>query len=115
MISNKEKFTKTNVAGTTFESRQEKLKQLKNIGVDLIKLVLEHEEDNKYDENAIKVIAKCKDSTYHIGYINKNLNKTLLEAVKNNSYEIPEFYIVGGGDNGFNYGVELSIVYKGNE
>lgn len=115
MISIKEKFTKTNVTGTTFENRQEKLKHLKNIKKEEVKLVLKHEEDNKYDENAIKVIAKHEKDNYHIGYINKNLNKTLLESVKNNNYEIPEFYVVGGGDDEFNYGVELSIIYKGNE
>ena len=111
----KEKFTKTNVVGTTFEGRQEKIKQLKELtNKEKVSLILEHEEDNKYDSNAIKVIAKHKNGKQHIGYISKNLNETLLNAVKENEYDIPEFYIVGGDDE-FNYGVELSIVYKGNE
>lgn len=114
MTNIKEKFTKTKVVGTTFENRQEKLKYLRNIRKEDIKLFLEHEEDNKYDENAIKVIAKQENNTYHIGYINKNLNKTLLESVKYNNYKIPEFYIVGSGEDDFNYGVELSIIYKKN-
>lgn len=56
----------TNVAGVTFEGRQELISQL-NIG-ETIKII--READNQHHSNAIKIVT---DNGAHIGYINREL------------------------------------------
>lgn len=49
-------------------------------------LILERDYDNKYDENAIKIISKKNGNIYHLGYVPryyaKELSKMIEEKVK---------------------------------
>lgn len=46
------------------------------------KLYLEHESDNLYDKNAIKIIFKENDKIYHLGYVPRYYSKQLLDELK---------------------------------
>lgn len=48
------------------------------------KLLLELENDNKYDKYAIKVILKKEGKEYHLGYVPRYYSKELTELLKNN-------------------------------
>ena len=64
-----------NVAGVTFSGRQGKLWNLKANSASGVYVTLRREPDNKYDSNAIKVIAHipAKRSHFEIGYVPKDL------------------------------------------
>lgn len=47
------------------------------------KLLLELENDNKYDKYAIKVILKKEGKEYHLGYVPRYYSKELTELLKN--------------------------------
>lgn len=47
------------------------------------KLLLELESDNKYDENAIKVIFHKNNKKYHLGYVPRYYAKELTDLLKN--------------------------------
>lgn len=62
------------VYGTTFNGRQAVLKRLAKYPDRSIILSFEREPDNKFDSNAIKIIAQVKSKgSAAIGYVNKNI------------------------------------------
>ncbi|WP_154889291.1 HIRAN domain-containing protein [Longibaculum muris] len=68
------------VAGTRHCPDVKECKQFININD---KLSLELESDNKYDENAIKVIFHKNNKKYHLGYVPRYYAKELTELLKN--------------------------------
>lgn len=66
-------------------------------------LELEHEEDNSYDENAIKVFY----SNEHIGYINRDLAAELAPLVDDERVEAELCQITGG--DGLSYGCNILL------
>jgi hypothetical protein len=54
---------------------------------------LEHEKNNPYDENAIKVLSDEVEGSIHLGYIPKEINVEILDKI--------------------NEGKKLEVIYKG--
>lgn len=67
-------------------------------------ILLEHEEDNEYDENAIKVILHCS----HIGYLNRELAAEIVDAVDEDCVEA-ELSEITGGEDGKSYGCNILL------
>lgn len=67
------------VAGTSHCEDIEKCKGLLQVNK---KLYLEPEPYNAKDENAIKIIFKDNDKSYHLGYVPRYYSKELLEELK---------------------------------
>lgn len=62
------------VKGVTFNNRQFLIKRLTKYPLDMISLSLLPEPDNKFDSNAIKIIATVKNKgSATIGYVSKEL------------------------------------------
>ena len=76
------------VAGVTFESRQNTIKNLTDVfnSGKRFKVELEPEPNNEYDSNAIKVIVLNEGKKEFIGYVPKTLNKD-----QDNEYKIDNF------------------------
>ena len=74
--SNKVEF---DVAGTRHCDDVKKCKNLIEVND---KLLLELEPDNKYDENAIKVILKKDGNSYHLGYVPRYYTFELAKLLK---------------------------------
>lgn len=77
------------VAGTTFESRQEKIAALHK-AEGPIKIVLTAEPDNKFDANAIAVYA----NDVHIGYVPRTLTSKVSAMLP--THEARLYALVGG-------------------
>ena len=71
------------VAGTTFENRQERLQFLKQFQQKDLSVTLEREVNNRYDSNAIKIVAHIRPLSKKtvIGYIPKGLSKELVKVI----------------------------------
>ena len=69
------------VAGTSHCNDIKECKSYLNINN---KLYLEPELDNKYDENAIRIIYIRDNKKYHLGYVPRYYSKELLEVLNNN-------------------------------
>ena len=99
----------TKVAGVTKENDcgediQDILERMSEYFVEGDELELEHEFDNPYDKNAIKVFWKGE----HIGYIKRDLASTLVDYVDNGQVEA-ELSEITGGDDGKSYGCNIFI------
>ena len=70
-------------AGTTFENRQERLQFLKQFQQKDLSVTLEREVNNRYDSNAIKIVAHIRPLSKKtvIGYIPKGLSKELVKVI----------------------------------
>jgi hypothetical protein len=96
-----------NVAGVTFEGRQNFIKNLNKDSV----FFLVPEPDNEYDPNAVKVIADCEC----IGYVPRDLAPTVAWLLKHNRLQVsPNGTVHGGFAEGISFGVkvELKILSK---
>lgn len=98
--------TKENDSGMDIQYILERLAEHNSVieQYDQYAVTLEHEKDNEYDKNAIKV--KCLD--YHIGYIKKDLAKRLAPLVDENRIEA-EISDITGGEDGKSYGCNILI------
>lgn len=99
----------TKVVGTSKkneddESIQKLLKDISEYCCEGWFLSLEHESDNQYDENAIKVY--CHND--HIGYINRELAKDLAPLVDQQRVEA-EISEITGGEDGKSFGCNILI------
>lgn len=105
----KEREMHTKVVGVTKKNEddekiQELLENISDICYEGELLSLEHESDNPYDENAIKVFYEHD----HIGYINRELAKELAPLVDQQRVEA-ELCEVTGGEDGKSYGCNILI------
>lgn len=82
---------KTKITGTYYLGK-EVMAYLRELPVN-IKLNLEHEKNNPYDENAIKVLSDEVEGSIHLGYIPKEINVEILDKI--------------------NEGKKLEVIYKG--
>lgn len=99
----------TKVVGTSKkneddESIQKLLKDISEYCYEGQPLSLEHESDNPYDKNAIKVFFEFD----HIGYINKDIAKELASLVDQQRAEA-ELCEITGGENGKSFGCNILI------
>lgn len=99
----------TKLAGTTFEGRQEIIANL--TGKEPLRA--RREPDNKHDKRAVAIDANLGEDIWaHIGYIAKDKNKDISEAMDSgNDIKVAmSGPPTGGGDK--NYGVNISVKYK---
>ena len=113
-----------NVAGVTFDGRQEVLAELYEIqeaqkagtttpSIAIIPIDLVREPDNKYDANAIQVLAEGNDGPKHVGYVPRHLAAKLaplLDAGATVTTD-PARIICGGLDSTV-FGVRFTIMVK---
>jgi len=92
----------TKIVGTSFEGRQEYLKQLKTGDV----LVLECEPTNSFDKNAIKVLT---EKGVHLGYIPKDTAAKLNQDVLANSVVCEVAELTGGTAEKSNIGCNIKL------
>ena len=98
----------TKVVGTTYqENAQKALERLVTLDKSLYPAVMEREDWNEYDSNAVAVKVKGKGDRYvKMGYVNKNLAK-IFRYMEQHGIEIEtEGYLVSGGGD-FRYGMVL--------
>lgn len=93
----------TKVAGVTFEGRQDIIKNLE-AGTPLL---FERDPENKFDKNAVKVIAEGK----HIGFLPKG-SWVAGEMDKGVQFKAAIAQITGGGP-GMSYGVNVEYEVAG--
>lgn len=69
--------------GTTFENRQERLQFLKQFRLEDLTITLEREKDNKFDPNAIQIVAHIIPINRRtvIGYISKEIAKVMSKMI----------------------------------
>lgn len=98
----------TKVVGTSKkndegERIQKLLEDISDYAYDGMPLELEHESDNEYDENAIKVY--CDGD--HIGYLKKELAAEIVDAVDEDCVEAEMAEITGG--DGLSFGCNILL------
>ena len=89
----------TKVAGVTFEGRQDIIKGLRS-GTDIM---FERDPENKYDPNAVKVLAEGK----HIGFLPRG-SWVAKEMDNGKCFKAYISQITGGGS-GMSYGVNVDF------
>ena len=104
---------RTNVAGVTHRnsdgsSRQKILKRMQEEYYEGDLLYLESEPENPYDENAIKVM-NAEDE--QIGYLSRDLAKTLAKRMDNGEEFYVELLEVTGGYDGIPLGCNIEIEF----
>lgn len=100
------------VTGTTFENRQERLQFLKRFRLEDLRVTLEREPNNQYDENAIRVVVHITPLQRKtvIGYIPKGLAKELSKVLeKEIEVKAKLLQIIGGYSYKETLGVLLNI------
>lgn len=105
------------VAGTSYHQGAlfHTLKLLKADKNESVKAFLVLDKNNKYDENAIKVILKFKNnakSYYPIGFIPKEMAKWMAPNMKSGLRAVPSSVKIVGTAKGQTIGVILNINYQ---
>ena len=101
------------VVGTTFDGRQKNLSAIKDKErKETVKYKLIRDKDNRFDKNAVRVVAVDKDDNeYDLGFISKDDNKGIAFALDNNSPCYVYNHIFVGGHNKKNHGLIVSVEY----
>lgn len=81
-----------NVAGVTFEGRQEIIGWL--IGNEPVQIT--PEPDNKYDKNALAILVAFQGEIYHIGYVPKESAAKIAPAIDGEALSGKLLQITGG-------------------
>ena len=92
----------TKIVGVTFEERQEIIKDLLVTDTELI---LEPEPENKFDENAVKVMKGDK----HLGYLNRDLAEQVSTAIGSGLKFKATIEQITGGESGQSLGINIKI------
>jgi len=113
-----------NVAGVTFDGRQEVLAELYEIqeaqkagtttpSIAIIPIDLVREPDNKYDANAIQVLAEGNDGYKHVGYVSRDLAARLAPLLDAGATATtsPGWIVCGGHGNPV-FGLRFMIMVK---
>lgn len=106
----------TKVVGVTKENDwgdniQELLEGFSALRAENLTLEFEHESDNSYDENAVKVIC---DSA-HIGYLSRDVAKQIVDLVDANMVEGEVCEITGGGAKSYGCNILIKILNEPNK
>lgn len=100
---------KCRVSGVTYEGRQDKIPQL--LLSDPVRL--EPEPTNPYDPNAIKVLIAHAGEIWHMGYVPKELAKTIAPHLEGEACMARIVDITGGFKLAYedraNYGLIISV------
>lgn len=96
------------IVGTTFENRQDVLAHLEGSE----SLRVRREPENQYDSRAVAVDVDIKGKWYLVGYIAKDKNKDIAEALDAGRDVEIKISEVTGGDKGKNLGMNICLKYE---
>ena len=96
------------IVGTTFENRQDILAHLEGDE----SLRVRREPENQYDPRAVAVDVDIKGKWYPVGYIAKDKNKDISEALDAGREVEIRISEVTGGDKGKNLGMNICLKYE---
>lgn len=96
------------IVGTTFENRQDILAHLEGDEG----LRVRREPENQYDQRAVAVDVSIKGKWYPVGYIAKDKNKDIAEALDAGREVEIKISEVTGGDKGKNLGMNICLKYE---
>ena len=96
------------IVGTTFENRQDILAHLEGSE----SLRVRREPENQYDPRAVAVDVDIKGKWYPVGYIAKDKNKDIAEALDAGREVEIKLSEVTGGDKGKNLGMNICLKYE---
>ena len=96
------------IVGTTFENRQDILAHLEGNE----SLRVRREPENQYDPRAVAVDVDIKGKWYPVGYIAKDKNKDIAEALDAGREVEIKLSEVTGGDKGKNLGMNICLKYE---
>lgn len=96
------------IVGTTFENRQDILAHLEGNE----SLRVRREPENQHDQRAVAVDVSIKGKWYPVGYIAKDKNKDIAEALDAGREVEIKISEVTGGDKGKNLGMNICLKYE---
>ena len=96
------------IVGTTFDNRQDILAHLEGSE----SLRVRREPENQYDPRAVAVDVDIKGKWYPVGYIAKDKNKDIAEALDAGREVEIKISEVTGGDKGKNLGMNICLKYE---
>nr|DAY30870.1 MAG TPA: ATP dependent helicase [Caudoviricetes sp.] len=96
------------IVGTTFENRQDILAHLEGNE----SLRVRREPENQYDPRAVAVDVDIKGKWYPVGYIAKDKNKDIAEALDAGREVEIKISEITGGDKGKNLGMNICLKYE---
>lgn len=96
------------IVGTTFDNRQDILAHLEGSE----NLRVRREPENQYDPRAVAVDVDIKGKWYPVGYIAKDKNKDIAEALDTGRDVEIKISEVTGGDKGKNLGMNICLKYE---
>lgn len=96
------------IVGTTFDNRQDILAHLEGNE----NLRVRREPENQYDPRAVAVDVDIKGKWYPVGYIAKDKNKDIAEALDAGREVEIKISGVTGGDKGKNLGMNICLKYE---
>lgn len=96
------------IVGTTFDNRQDILAHLEGSE----SLRVRREPENQYDPRAVAVDVDIKGKWYPVGYIAKDKNKDIAEALDAGRDVEIKISEVTGGDKGKNLGMNICLKYE---
>ena len=104
----KEVNYRSKIVGTTFENRQDILAHLEGNE----SLRVRREPENQYDPRAVAVDVDIKGKWYPVGYIAKDKNKDIAEALDAGRDVEIKISEITGGDKGKNLGMNICLKYE---
>lgn len=101
----------TRAAGVTYGNRQKLLSRLARYTAEQITITLCHEQGNRFDRNAVQVIAGVKGKgSAVIGYLNRQLAAVVAPLIDKGKSVVSSFRAVtGGAEQLLTYGLNISI------
>lgn len=99
---------RSKIVGTTFENRQDILAHLEGNE----DLRVRREPENQYDPRAVAVDVDIKGKWYPVGYIAKDKNKDIAEALDDGREVEIKISEITGGDKGKNLGMNIYLKYE---
>lgn len=101
----------TRAAGVTYGNRQKLLSRLARYTAEQITITLRHEQGNRFDRNAVQVIAGVKGKgSAVIGYLNRQLSAVVAPLIDKGKSVVSSFRAVtGGAEQLLTYGLNISI------
>ena len=96
------------IVGTTFENRQDILAHLEGNE----SLRVRREPENQYDPRAVAVDVDIKGKWYQVGYIAKDKNKDIADALDAGREVEIKISEITGGDKGKNLGMNIRLKYE---
>lgn len=101
----------TRAAGVTYGNRQKLLSRLARYTAEQITITLRHEQGNRFDRNAVQVVAGVKGKGSAVtGYLNRQLAAVVAPLIDKGKSVVSSFRAVtGGAEQLLTYGLNISI------